>query len=74
MGKVKDPTITMEEIADVYNHLKSKRDTPLSQRDINRIRNDISKLERDITEGKGSDRIIRQLEDNERILVDGLFD
>jgi hypothetical protein len=28
------------------------------------IRNDISKLERDITEGKGSDRKIRQLEDN----------
>ncbi len=40
--------------------------------DTEMIRNDKSKLERDITEGKGSERKIRQLEDNERILVEAV--
>ncbi len=45
MGKVKDPTITMEEISDVYIHLKSKRDKPLPQRDINGINKLLMRLD-----------------------------
>jgi hypothetical protein len=37
LGKVKDPTIKMEEIGNVYNGLKTKQDRPLTQAEIYKI-------------------------------------
>jgi len=42
--------------------------------DVNNIKNDISKIESEIKQGQGSERKIRQLEENERILVEEVPD
>jgi len=45
LGKTKDPKIPMEEIGRVYSNLKSIRDKPLSQRDINGVNRLLMRLD-----------------------------
>jgi hypothetical protein len=45
LGKTKDPKIPMEEIGRVYSNLKSIRDKPLSQREINGVNRLLMRLD-----------------------------
>jgi len=45
LGKTKDPKIPMEEIGTVYSNLKSNRDKPLSQKDINDVNRLLMRLD-----------------------------
>ena len=45
MGKVKDPTIPLGEIGMIYSNLKSRRDKPLSQRELNGVNRLLMRLD-----------------------------